>query len=164
MRRILVLDSSAFIGGFQPTSGEECYTVQGVLEEVKKESLRLEVDLRLSEGVLRVLGPTRDSLSKVERAATESGDIALLSKTDMDLLSLALHFKGEGKDVAIVTDDYDIQNLAAKLGVSFLPAMEMGIRKVLRWKNICKGCGKRFPIRYKGRCDTCGSILKIIRG
>jgi UPF0271 protein len=163
MKKILVLDAPAFIRGCQPYQGEECYTVEEVLREIRRGDTGLKVELSVREGRLRVESPRQRSLDNVEETATESGDIALLSEADLKLLALALDLKEDGKKVAIVTDDYDIQNVASLLGIEYLPLAERGIRKVLRWKNICKGCGKRFPIKYKGRCDVCGSKLRILR-
>lgn len=164
MKKIIVLDTSAFIGGFQPQiSKEECYTVQEVVEEIKDREAKLIVDLCLEEGRIKIVKPSKASITEVKALSKETGDSALLSEADIKIISLALYLKKEGYNPVIMTDDYDIQNLVTTLGIGFVPIVEGKIKKVLRWKNICKGCGKIFPIECREeKCDVCGSMLKKI--
>jgi|Deesub1362A_J573_1020465.scaffolds.fasta_scaffold00109_33 UPF0271 protein len=163
MKKALILDSSALIGGVRPYQ-EECFTVKEVLKEIKNRNTKLRVDVSIREGSLKILKPSKECCEEVKRVALNSGDIALLSKTDIKVLALARHLLRLGRKVTIITDDYDIQNMASIMDIEFKPITEMGIKKVFRWKTICKGCGKKFPASYKGRCDVCGSELKIVRG
>ncbi len=156
----LVLDASVLLSGFQP--GSECYTVREVIDEVREKNAKLRVSLSLEEGSLKLIEPPEESLTEVKKFARESGDIAKLSDTDIKLLSVALHFKKKRFKPVIITDDYNIQNLASMLGMEFSPTTEAGIKKILTWKKICKGCGKRFPIEYQGSCDVCGTRVSKI--
>lgn len=151
----LILDTSALISGFQPSS--ECYTVPEVISEVREKNAKLRVSLSLSEGNLKLVEPEEENLLEIKKAARESGDIAKLSDTDIKLLSIALRFKKKRSRAIIITDDYNIQNLASRLGMEFSPTTEAGIKKILTWKKICRGCGKRFPAEYHGSCDVCGT-------
>jgi UPF0271 protein len=155
----LILDASALIAGVRAIRGEDCYTVEEAVEEVRDDNARLVVELSIREGSLKVLTPEKGPLDKVFEAARDSGDIGHLSDTDVKLLALAVGFKTKGVETAILTDDYAIQNLSGKLGIRYIPITEAGVKKYLRWKNICKGCGKRFPQEYKGKCDHCGSTV-----
>ncbi|MEE8168254.1 MAG: hypothetical protein V3T58_05225 [Candidatus Hydrothermarchaeales archaeon] len=157
----LILDTSALLAGARPSKEEKCYTVPKVMEEVRERKAKLALELSLQARDIKLLEPSERALTKAGEAARESGDIAQLSQCDIQLIALAIDFKETGKESVILTDDYSIQNLSKKLGVSFVPIAEMGIKKYLSWKNICKGCGKKFPIEYKGKCDHCGS--EVIR-
>ncbi|MBI5253762.1 MAG: ribonuclease VapC [Euryarchaeota archaeon] len=156
----LILDASALLSGFQP--GNECYTVREVIDEVREKNARLRISLSLEEGSLKLVEPGEENLLEIKKAALESGDIAKLSDTDIKLLSIALDFKKKRAEPVIVTDDYNIQNLASRLGMKFSPTTEAGIKKILTWKKICKGCGKKFPIEYQGSCDVCGTKVSKI--
>jgi UPF0271 protein len=160
--KTLVLDASALIGGFWPSDKEECYSVPEVIKEIKKNDIRLKIQLSISQGFLKILDPPPHSVEKTHKAGMDSGDIALLSRTDLKILSLALYLKEKGRDPVIVTDDYDIQNLASILEIKHIGVAEMGIKKVLKWKKACKGCGKVFRVDYEGRCNVCGSKLIIM--
>lgn len=156
----LILDTSALLSGFRP--GNECYTVQEVIDEVREKNAKLRISLSLEEGSLKLIEPEEENLLEIKKAALESGDIAKLSDTDIKLLSIALHFKKKRSKPVIVTDDYNIQNVASRLGMDFSPTTEAGIKKILTWKKICRGCGKRFPIEYRGNCDVCGTRVSKI--
>jgi len=156
----LVLDASALLSGFQPDN--ECYTVQEVIDEVREKNAKLRVSLSLEEGSLKLVEPEEKNLLEIKKAAIESGDIVKLSETDIKLLSIALYFKKKRSKPVIVTDDYNIQNLASRLSIEFSPTTEGEIKKILTWKKICKGCGKRFPIEYHGNCDVCSTRVSKI--
>lgn len=155
---ILILDSSAFLSGFVP---EDAYTVQEVLDELKNEKIKLRINLSLKDGSLKLEEPRVEEIQEVKKAARKTGDIAKLSDTDIKLLSIALHFRG--KDAILVTDDYTIQNLACKLGIKIAATTEGEIEQVLAWKNICRGCGRKFEAEYRGECNFCGSELRRVR-
>lgn len=156
----LVLDASALLSGFSPDS--ECYTVQEVIGEVREKNARLRISLSLEEGSLKLIEPREENLLEIKKAALESGDIVKLSETDIKLLSIALYFKKKRAEPVIVTDDYNIQNVAIKLDMKFSPTTEAGIKKIFTWKKICKGCGKKFPVEYHGNCDVCGTKVSKI--
>jgi UPF0271 protein len=164
MKRVLILDASALLAGFHPPGGDiECYTVPGVLSEIREETVRMRVEMEISSEELRLREPSPPALLRVEGEAASTGHTDLLSSTDRELLALALTLQEEGEEPQIVTDDYGIQNMARTLSIPFVPMAEMGIRRVLRWKTICKGCGKGFSRGSPGEtCDRCGSPLKRV--
>jgi len=161
--KALVLDTSAFITGFGPDSSCRTYTVSGVINEIKNRELKLKVELFLDDGSLKLAEPSEKGLSYVKKVAEKSGDISTLSGTDLEVVALACDLKEEGIEVAIMTDDYGIQNVASILKITFTPAAEMGIKKVIIWKHICSACKKMFPPDFKGKCTDCGSELRIVR-
>jgi UPF0271 protein len=160
---VIVLDATAFIGGFLPGSKDEtCYTVSEVINEIKDENLKLGVILRIKDGKIKLVEPSKEIVREVEELSKKTGDISFLSTTDIKLISLALQLKRQGKNLKIMTDDYALQNLAHELGIDFTPLIEEGIKRVFEWANICRGCGKSFPTHFRGKCDVCGSDLKKI--
>lgn len=161
MKKVLVLDATAFISGFRDAY-EECYTTPEVLDEIKERNARLRADMAVLEGNVKLKTPAKREILEVKKAATKSGDIVLMSDTDVGLLALALGLEREGYRPLIVTDDYDIQNMTYALGIDYLPMAEKGITRILRWKSICKGCKKKYPADYKGTCDICGSTLNRV--
>ncbi|MEE9594102.1 MAG: hypothetical protein V3V92_01750 [Candidatus Hydrothermarchaeales archaeon] len=161
----LILDASALIAGTRALEEEDCYTVRGAVDEVHGETAKLSVDLSIRDGSLKVVQPKKEALNKAVDAARGSGDIGHLSETDIELLALAIEFKDQRIETSVLTDDYAVQNLSKKLEILYVPVAEAGIKKYLRWKNICKGCGKRFPQEYKGKCDHCGSdVIRKVMG
>lgn len=156
----LVLDTSAFIAGFGPDSS---YTVKEVIGEIKNRELKLKVELFLDDGSLKLVEPSGESLARTKKTAKKSGDISALSDTDLKVIALAWGLKQEGSEVAIMTDDYGIQNVASILNITFVPAAEMGIKKVIIWKHVCSACKKRFPADFEGECTVCGSKLRKVR-
>lgn len=163
MSMIYILDTSAIIGGFRPTSGHQSYTIQEVIDEVKDERSRLLLDLELGQN-LKILEPSNESLKRAISRSKETGDFMHVSKTDIKVISLALDFKEKGEEPIIVSDDYDIQNLLRDLQISFQPLLERGIKEIFTWKQICKACGKEFSLDYdEEECDICGSkIFKVV--
>jgi UPF0271 protein len=163
LRRVLVLDTSALVAGFDPFSiNEEQYTVPMVREEMTRNSMawvrfKTAVDSRR----LRVQTPNRTFLDKVKASATAVGDRVFMSETDTQVLALALELKTRGYCPLIVTDDYSIQNVANQMGVEFTSLATFGIRFRLQWMRYCPACHKTYSSSYKPKvCQVCGTQLK----
>ena len=139
MATTYVLDTSAFIYGMMP--GGEMETVPAVYGEVKDEQSRMR--LEFMEG-LRVIEPDALFVGRVAEAARASGDDKRISKADGDLLALALQEKEAGKDVALLTDDYAVQNLARVLGIRVIALRQKKSRTRVVWEKKCTGCRRSF--------------------
>lgn len=150
----VVLDTSALFGLEQVPSDWEAFITEGVLVELEKYNDRRAENLLPT---IKVSQATSAALSRVREAARGTGDASRLSKTDMELLALALELKA-----TLATDDYSIQNLATVLGIEFLPMNMKGITKVVRWNYLCTGCGKVFK-EPQPDCPVCGSPLRTTR-
>jgi len=148
------LDTSALFSLEQVLPGWEAYITQGVLDELEKYGDR-RADHLLS--VLKVSQATSRTVGTVLKAAKGTGDSARLSPVDVEVLALALELKA-----SVVTDDYSIQNLAAVLGVEYIPVGLKGITRVIRWNYLCTGCGKVFKEEHPD-CPICGSPLRTTR-
>jgi UPF0271 protein len=159
----MVLDTSAFVAGFDPFSvNEEQFTTPKVEEEIRAKNLTtLRFNTAIESGKLKISKPSQEFLDKAKAAATSLGDSFVLSKTDMEILALALQFKAAGSNPQIVTDDYAIQNVSTQLGVGFISLATFGIRRVLNWIRYCPACHREYPANYKSKeCSVCGTDLK----
>ncbi|NLE06417.1 MAG: ribonuclease VapC [Crenarchaeota archaeon] len=162
-KRIMVLDTSAFVGGFDPFSIlEEQITPPLVEKEVKKDTMRtFRFNTAVETGKIKIIEPTIESINEVKSSATLAGDSFFLSDTDIQVLALALEIKKRDADPQIVTDDYSIQNIAKKLDIKFVSMITFGIRRFLNWMRYCPACHKKYPANYKGKeCEICGTELK----
>jgi UPF0271 protein len=161
--RIIILDTSAFIAGFDPlTIQNEQYSVPLVRDELASNSLPW---TRLATAVgstkLKIKQPSAEFVDKVREASKKVGDVLSLSEADKQVLALALEFKSVGYSPLIVTDDYSIQNVANHIGVEFTPLMTFGIRFRLHWILYCPACQKKYPSDYRLKvCEVCGTVLK----
>jgi len=159
----MVLDTSAFVAGFDPfTASEQQFTTLSVEQEVKRNPLTLlRFDMAVENGKIKIRAPTQTSLEQVKDCATSVGDAFYLSQTDVEVLALALELKSEGGAPQILTDDYSIQNVATKLGVNYVSMGTLGIKRVLTWVRYCPACHKKYPPNGKATvCLVCGTQLK----
>ena len=161
--RVLVLDASALIAGFDPLSVDDMqYSVPEVRRELVSNSLPwVRFNTAVEGGRLKVGVPTDRSLRRVREASKRVGDVLFLSDADMRVLALALELKDDGYNPQIVTDDYSIQNVADQLGIGFAPLMTCGIRFRLQWIRYCPACYRKYPSDYRFKsCEVCGTELR----
>ncbi|MGD6851943.1 MAG: NOB1 family endonuclease [Candidatus Bathyarchaeia archaeon] len=162
-RRIVILDTSAFLAGFDPFAwGGESVTVPKVEEEILRDSMvKMRFQTALESGKVKVKAPMQQSIEAAEASAGKAGDFHKLSEADLQLLALAYELKAQGYTPQIVTDDYCIQNVASKLGIEFCALATFGIKRVLEWVRYCPACHKQYPATTKQReCQICGTELK----
>jgi len=154
MPKTYVLDASAFIYGMFPEG--ELVTPPKVYEEVKDEASRLKLELLAH---LKVKEARPSFVDAIKNAAKETGDIARLSPSDIDLLALAAEERAAGKDVAMLTDDYAVQNVARKIGLAIVPLHQKRIKYNIVWEKRCMGCNRTY--KEGDVCEVCGSPLKL---
>jgi endoribonuclease Nob1 len=162
-KRVVVLDTSAFVAGFDPFGlNIEQVTVPKVEEEIRRESMvKMRLEMASESGKLKVKAPTQEFQVKAEASASKVGDSFKLSDTDKQLLAMALELKASGYAPQIVTDDYSIQNVATKMGIEFLPLATFGIKRLLEWIRYCPACHKEYNADSKFKeCQVCGTELK----
>jgi len=162
-RKILVLDASAFIAGFDPLSidVEQC-SVPMVETELVADTLPwVRFRTAVESGKLKIKEPSVYFLDRVKESSKKVGDVLFLSEADLQVLALAMEIKGSGEEPLIVTDDYSIQNVANKMGVEFASLMTFGIRFRFDWILYCPACHRKYPSDYKLKsCEVCGTELK----
>ncbi|MEA1993910.1 MAG: ribonuclease VapC [Euryarchaeota archaeon] len=143
-----IVDTSVLLSGFIPENREEYITVDEVVRELK--------NAPYGARMFKVYAPSKKSIMKIEAYSKKTGEE--LSVTDKKLLALALDVNG-----MLLTEDYGIQNAAKSLGIEFSSITTDGIREVYRWKKICRGCKKEYPLSYEGKCEVCGSDVITVR-
>ncbi|HDQ06035.1 MAG TPA: hypothetical protein ENN36_04855 [Candidatus Bathyarchaeota archaeon] len=162
-RRAIVLDTSAFIAGFDPLAvPEKQYTVPEVKKELIAGSMPwVRFNAAIENGKLTVRSPKSSFFQDVQEASRKVGDMRYLSEADLQVLALALELKGGGLSPVIVTDDYSIQNVANKIDVEFTSLMTFGIKFRFKWILYCPACYRKYPSDYKFKvCEVCGTELK----
>ena len=75
-RRVVVLDTSAFVAGFDPFSlVTEQVTVPRVEEEIRRNSMvKMRLEMAIESGKLKVKAPTQESQVKAEAFGNMAGD------------------------------------------------------------------------------------------
>lgn len=150
----LVLDTSAILSGLSFEGA--IYVTSSVLREARNLGMDPRME-SLVESKARILEPRERDLKRVVDAARKTGDEANLSRTDLEVLALALQL-----GAAVVSDDYSIQNVATKLGLRYRPATLPGIRERRDWTFRCRGCGRFFDGKTDV-CPVCGSRVRRYR-
>ena len=104
-----ILDTSAFINEYH--TDEDTASVPQVHEELEGEhAFRFDAE----EGAgMHIHIPSEETVEKINRAATETGDADELSETDMVLNAAAFEL-----DLTLVTDDSAIHNFADRPNVA----------------------------------------------
>jgi UPF0271 protein len=162
-RRVFVLDTSAFLAGYDAFSvSEEQVTVPKVEEEILRNSMvKLRFQTAVESGKIKLKAPTQKFADEARASASRVGDFHKLSDADMQLLALATQLKSEGYKPQIVSDDYSIQNVAKQLGIEFSALATFGIKRQLEWVRYCPACYKQYPPDSKfKKCQVCGTALK----
>ena len=162
-RRVLVLDTSAFVAGYDPFSlSDEQVTVPKVEEEIRRNSMnKLRFETALESGRVTVKAPSQEFVNQIKASSCKVGDAFKLSETDMELLALALEMKATGYRPLIVSDDYSIQNVAKQLCLEFSAVATFGIKRLLEWIRYCPACFREYPASSSLReCRVCGTALK----
>jgi UPF0271 protein len=160
---VFVLDTSAFLAGFDPFSSvAEQVTVPKVEEEIIRNSMiKMRFETAVESGKVKVKTPAHAFSNSAKTSARKVGDSFKLSEADMQLLALALELQAEGYSPQIVTDDYSIQNVATQMRIGFLALTTFGIKRLLEWIRYCPACHREYPTNCKtNECQICGTELK----
>ncbi|WP_435359544.1 NOB1 family endonuclease [Haloarchaeobius sp. DFWS5] len=144
-----VLDTSAFIHEYHTTN--DTATVPMVREELEGDNV-YRYDAMEGAG-MHIHIPDSETTDRVRRAAKETGDLDVLSDTDIRLVAASFEL-----DATLVTDDYAMQNVAERLNVTVEAIARDGIDERRDWLFQCQGCGREFD-ENKDRCPICGSSL-----
>ena len=162
-RRVLLLDTSAFISGYEMLDASlEHLTVPEVAEELREGSLtRLRLENAQRSGRLKIFFPEPRYLEEVDAITHQLGEREVLSAADKQLLALGLQVKEGGGEPVIVSDDYSVQNTADRMSLGFQSLSTRGIQRRFEWTIYCPGCRRVFEEPQRGGvCPICGTQLK----
>lgn len=162
-RTLLVLDTSAFIAGFNPQSINSIpYSVPAVKTELISNSLPwIRFNAAVENKKLRVRTPLKKSLERVRILSKHTGDFKFLSDVDQQVLALAAELHDSTNQLCIVTDDYSIQNVASQMKIRFSPLVTFGISYHFNWILYCPACHRKYPADHLAKnCDVCETKLK----
>jgi UPF0271 protein len=146
-----ILDASGVINLRAGELDGDFMTVEDIIPEVKDIQARIKLEAAISEGRVKLEEPSEESFAEVEKAAEKKGVLPLLSIPDMKVLALAFE-----RNLPIVTDDYDIQNMCWIMGIGFETIALPGIKEPYTWKKKCTACGKEYTEDVE-ECEACGS-------
>ncbi|MDR2943557.1 MAG: NOB1 family endonuclease [Methanosarcinales archaeon] len=158
MMKKYIADSAVFIMGNCPVAAADMVTIPQVEDEMKSEEAVFRYGLSKEEG-LRVEAVIDAYTDIVKVQASQTRDIEKLSRTDLGVLAKALEYKEKiGDDAVLITDDFAVQNIAARLGIIVMPVMQRVIRDQIVWQKQCIGCFRHF--KEGDECPVCGSPLR----
>jgi len=144
-----VLDSSFFFGNNSLSLDGELWTTDLVREEIKDFSSRARLQI-LEDSGLKIGQASSDALQKVTEVAESSGDLRVLSSTDLSVIALGFSLQG-----TVVSADFAVQNVCKHLNIPVRSLLIKTAKKKI-WKRICSGCGAEIP-NGESECPICGS-------
>lgn len=144
-----ILDASYFFGDYAFPG--ELYTTPAVVGELLDITAKMRYEVLSSHGLI-VSEPEPAALTAVVAAAEKSGDLRVLSQTDLSVIALALTLEG-----TVVSDDFAVQNVCRHLKIPVQNILQKKAKRKV-WKYICSGCGAEIP--GGGDCPVCGSPPK----
>ncbi len=165
MSEVFILDATALISGLDPNIIDRTlWTVAEVIDEIKDPRNKLRIEMAIENKTIKIGRPSATAIDKIQQAAEKSGDIVVLSDTDIKVLSLALDLKEEGHEAVILTDDYSVQNVASRLKIDTKAYTTAGIRYEIKWELYCPSCFHSIEMRNTKRkqlfCEICGTKMK----
>jgi rRNA maturation endonuclease Nob1 len=99
---IYILDSPVFISGFTEFINKKFITSNLVIKEIKTKNLIKNLDIIIKKGLIKIVKPKEKYIKKIIEISKEIGDFKKLSKTDIEILAIALEEENKGKNAIIV--------------------------------------------------------------
>ncbi|KAH0791918.1 Nin one binding Zn-ribbon like-domain-containing protein [Histomonas meleagridis] len=181
---IFIADANFFIEGNTTIQApQKIYTTQDALNEVRDQRSRENLErIKVSHDII-IREPSKESYNAVVECATESGNINLLSQTDMRLIALSLDMQPPDKTeedtsfnngfdqwitvdnfgkindtahVILCTGDATMQCIAVVMGIHVVSPTGQRIAEVKRWLMRCSACGAETLDATKEFCPECG--------
>ncbi|MGQ9478824.1 MAG: hypothetical protein ACUVQ0_02220 [Thermoproteota archaeon] len=161
-----VLDSTAIIQGLDPNLlKKESFTIRELLLEIGEIGRRwIRIKTAMDLGKLIIRDPLLSIKKEVEEITTKYGLYDKLSQPDIKILALGYELQTrEDYDIEMISDDYDIQNMATLLNLKYISIGLMKIRKTYVYIKYCSACKRKYS-KYSGTiCPVCGCRLMEIR-
>ena len=121
---------------------------------------RIKLAIELEKLILK--NPSEYFIKLVEEKSKITGDINALSKTDLDLIALALELMNTtDNEIILYTNDYFMENLCSALNLKFKALFKNGIKSKIFFEVYCPYCKTIYKSEDLNRsCDRCGLKLK----
>ena len=148
---LYIIDTSAILSGKINIASDDYVFPDSVISEIRKGNLKTIIE---SIDNIRIEIPENKYIGEVITFAKKTGDYYVLSRTDIEVIALALQL-----NATIVSDDYAIQNVAKLMGLKYSGAGIDTIKKEIKWKYRCTGCHKIYK-NYIEICPICGHKTK----
>ena len=161
--KAFIIDASAIFNGIlsHKLHGRkfipQCVTIE--IENMYRGEALLE-EIAVKRDVIVTI-PENSSIAFIKDHATKTGDMAELSECDIMVLALAYELQINSNSVEIISDDYDIQNLADHLKIPYKGIYWRGITHVHDYSWVCIGCGYKSK-KQLDICFECGSPMKKV--
>ncbi|MGY5877176.1 MAG: hypothetical protein RTU30_15600 [Candidatus Thorarchaeota archaeon] len=161
MGHVYVLDTGALLTNWTLQNPElVLVTATSVVDEIENQPSRIRVEnLKMSDR-LREIAPEPSHLDQVRNSAEVTGDITVLSSTDIDIVALALGELERGNEVTVVSTDLAVLNTARYLKLGILdPSGKM--KELIFWVFYCPACSRQQD-KDPGDlgCPVCGTKMR----
>jgi len=157
-----VLDSTAFYNGISDSLNSNIYyTTPEIISEInhlQKHNFKLDIAIEL--GNLNIVSPHKLSINKVEFVSKKTGDFQQLSFADITVIALSLQLINNKNEINLVTDDFNIENVAHLLKIPVVSVSTTGISKIVKWIFYCPVCNTNINNVKSTICNSCGSTIK----
>ena len=143
-----ILDTCAFFTQMHPNG--KIATVTNIKDEIiNRQSKQYYSNLK-SKG-LKIIEPVTESVDFIKEKAKETGDLDVLSLTDIKILALGYELQG-----TIISDDFAIQNVSLYNGLEVISCNGKKIKEIRIWKYRCSACKLITDVK-NDNCSVCGS-------
>jgi rRNA maturation endonuclease Nob1 len=161
MGRVFVVDAGALLSNWvQKQHNAKLLTTSGVSDELKNRPSRQRTETLLSTGQLTIREPSEQAVDRVHEAAIKTGDRAVLSPNDIDVLALALEAKQTTPEVVLVSTDLALLNTARALGL-LIEDPQSRMKQEITWAMRCPACGHKVKgIPRDPSCPICGTEMR----
>lgn len=157
-----VLDSTAFYNGISDILNSNIYyTTPEIISEINHlQKHNFKLDIAIERGNLKIISPHKSYINKVESISKKTGDLKKLSFADITVIALSLELINNKKKINIITDDFNIENVAHLLKMPVVSVSTTGISKIVKWIFYCPVCKTNTNNVKSTSCNSCGSTIK----
>jgi rRNA maturation endonuclease Nob1 len=161
MSRIYVLDTGVLVSTWTDKKKDSTFvTTPQIIGEVRNRLSRFRAETLFLLDRMEERSPSDEDVKKVEAAAVSSGDLAELSRNDLELIALASVISQENAETTLVSTDFAVLNTASHMGLKILdPNRKFG--QEITWVMNCPACKYRSekPTR-ETECPVCGTEMR----
>ncbi|MDF1539512.1 MAG: hypothetical protein P1Q69_11490 [Candidatus Thorarchaeota archaeon] len=158
--RVYLVDTGALLTNWVQKNPDARFVApSSVIEEIRNRPSIQRVESLISLDRLSIEDAQEHCIREAQKAATETGDISVLSTQDIDLLGLAFRRSRNGDEVTVVSTDIAVLNVARFIGVKILDPRGK-ISHDVQWMMKCPACGNSTKNTKLVECEVCGTKMK----